>query len=130
MRSRAPLDWVKLDRLLDAVAADVSLRAALVIEQRNGFFRVLDGNHRLAVSARAWCCCHAGDSATMRATTYDLAANRYRPTDSAQLAAEIQRLHENGLTARDIAAALRLAPDVVVAMLCNNHGDSRHVISN
>jgi hypothetical protein len=45
---------------------------------------------------------------------YDSLANQHRPTDPASLAAEIRRMHESGLTARDIAEALRLAPDVVI----------------
>jgi hypothetical protein len=59
----------------------------------------------------------------LSASGYDLAANRHRPTDPAQLAAEVRRLNESGLTSRDIAAALRLQPAVVVAML-NPLGDS------
>jgi hypothetical protein len=50
-------------------------------------------------------------------TLYDIKANKFRPTDPAALAAEIRRLHANDLTARDIAEALRLAPDHVINCL-------------
>jgi hypothetical protein len=49
----------------------------------------------------------------------------HRPPDVDQLAAEVRRLHTNGLTPRDIAAALRLAPDAVVTMLWGDlHADT------
>ena len=44
-------------------------------------------------------------------------AEMHRPTDPMALAAEIRRLHASGLTARDIATALRLAPDSVINLL-------------
>ena len=50
-------------------------------------------------------------------TAYAQLAQLHRPTDPAALAAEIRRLHRSGLSARDIAAALRLAPDAVINTL-------------
>ena len=35
-------------------------------------------------------------------------SEQHRPDDPAQLTAEIRRLHATGLTARDVASALRL----------------------
>jgi hypothetical protein len=54
---------------------------------------------------------------TLDMSAYAQLAEMHRPTDPIALAAEIRRLHESGLTARDIATALRLAPDVVINML-------------
>ena len=48
---------------------------------------------------------------------YAALAQLHRPTDPVALAAEIHRLHRSGLTARDIAVALRLAPDAVANTL-------------
>jgi hypothetical protein len=48
---------------------------------------------------------------------YAVLAQLHRPTDPAALAAEMRRLHGSGLTAQDIAAALRLAPDAVSKIL-------------
>jgi hypothetical protein len=48
---------------------------------------------------------------------YAQLAQLHRPTDPLALAAEIRRLHRSGLTAQDIATALRLAPDTVVNTL-------------
>ena len=42
------------------------------------------------------------------AIDYDKLARIHRPSDPAVLPLEIRRLRQNGLTARDIAAALRL----------------------
>jgi hypothetical protein len=54
---------------------------------------------------------------TLDMSAYAQLAQLHRPTDPAALAAEIHRLSRSGLTARDIATALRLAPDVVINML-------------
>jgi hypothetical protein len=54
---------------------------------------------------------------------YDLAANRHRPSDSAQLAVEVRRMHADGLTARDISTALHLALDRVITIL---YGEPLH----
>jgi hypothetical protein len=54
---------------------------------------------------------------------YDLAANRYRPSDRAAIEAEIRRMHADGLTARDISTALRLPPDTVITIL---YGELSH----
>jgi hypothetical protein len=51
---------------------------------------------------------------------YNARASQHRPDDPAALAVEIRRLHADGLTARDIAEALRLAPDVVINILYSN----------
>jgi hypothetical protein len=52
----------------------------------------------------------------MIAASYDQRAAQHRP-QGAQLEAEIRRLHAAGLTARDIAVALRLQLDLVVNVL-------------
>jgi hypothetical protein len=58
-------------------------------------------------------------------TAYDIRANQHRPANVGQLAVEIRRLHASGLTPRDIAAALGLAPDAVVTMLWGDqHADT------
>jgi hypothetical protein len=51
---------------------------------------------------------------------YNARASQHRPDDPAALATEIRRMHESGLTARDIAEALRLAHDVVINILYSN----------
>jgi hypothetical protein len=51
---------------------------------------------------------------------YNARASQHRPDDPAALATEIRRMHADGLTARDIAEALRLAPDVVINILYSN----------
>jgi DNA-binding NarL/FixJ family response regulator len=48
---------------------------------------------------------------------YNTMANQHRPTDPASLAAEIRRLHADGLTSRDIAEALRLSHAQVITIL-------------
>lgn len=48
---------------------------------------------------------------------YDLLAQANRPTDPKILAAEVRRLSAGGLTAVDIAMALRLALPAVLEML-------------
>ena len=45
--------------------------------------------------------------------TYEDMAMLYRPADPALIAAECMRLHETGLTANDIAMALRMPSDQV-----------------
>lgn len=40
--------------------------------------------------------------------SYDARAQRHRPTDPAELAAEVRRLNRSGLSPLDIATALRL----------------------
>lgn len=42
------------------------------------------------------------------AVEYDAAAQRHKPVDSTALEAELLRLHRGGLTAGDLALALRL----------------------
>jgi len=54
---------------------------------------------------------------TLGMSAYAQLAQLHRPTDPAALAAEIRRLHSSGLTARDIAVALRLEPDAVNSTL-------------
>jgi hypothetical protein len=54
---------------------------------------------------------------TLDMSAYAQLADLNRPTDPIALATEIRRLHASGLTARDIATALRLAPDVVINLL-------------
>jgi hypothetical protein len=54
---------------------------------------------------------------------YNTMANQHRPDDPAALATEIRRMHADGLTARDIAEALRLAPDMVINVL---YGEAEH----
>jgi len=58
---------------------------------------------------------------------YDIAANQYRPSDPAAIAFEVRRMHQSGLTARDISTALRLAPDVVITIL---YGEKSNVSSS
>ena len=53
---------------------------------------------------------------TLVAGAYDRRAQQYRPA-GAPLETEIRRLSESGLTAFDIATALRLAPDYVLNVL-------------
>jgi hypothetical protein len=48
---------------------------------------------------------------------YAALAALHRPKDPEALAAEVRRLHATGLTARDIATALRIAPDQVRTIL-------------
>jgi hypothetical protein len=50
---------------------------------------------------------------TLGMSAYAQLAQLHRPTDPVALAAEIRRLHISGLTARDIAVALRLESDAV-----------------
>lgn len=58
------------------------------------------------------------------APDYERRACLHRPSDLNQLDAEIRRLHANGLTAMDIAMALRLPPDVIINALGENqHAD-------
>jgi len=51
------------------------------------------------------------------AKSHEQRSQQHRPTDPAELAGEIQRLAAQGLKARDIANALRLAEDEVVSVL-------------
>jgi hypothetical protein len=51
---------------------------------------------------------------------YARLAQLHKPSDPAAIEREVRRLHAEGLTARDIAVALRLAPDVVINMLKGN----------
>jgi hypothetical protein len=48
---------------------------------------------------------------------YRRLADLHRPRDPSAIATEVRRLHATGLTAQDIAAALRLAPDHVLTLL-------------
>ena len=57
------------------------------------------------------------------APDYDIRANQHRPADVCQLDAEIRRLNRNGLTPRDVAAALRLSLDAVVAIIYGENVD-------
>jgi hypothetical protein len=54
---------------------------------------------------------------------YNARANQHRPDAPAALATEIRRMHADGLTARDIAEALRLAPDNIITIL---YGEPLH----
>ena len=51
------------------------------------------------------------------ALDYTRLANLHRPTDPAALAREVRRLANTGLTPRDVAVMLGLAPSVVADML-------------
>lgn len=53
---------------------------------------------------------------------YAALASMHRPTDPAELSAEIRRLHRGGLTAQDVSVALRLSLDYVVNILGEPHG--------
>ncbi len=53
----------------------------------------------------------------MDSVAYRKRAERYRPTDLAQLRTEVVRLRATGLTASDIATALRVDFAVVVNWL-------------
>lgn len=53
----------------------------------------------------------------MTTATYQQLADRFRPTDLAQLARAVHDLARQGHTAADIGAALRLAPGAVRALL-------------
>jgi len=55
----------------------------------------------------------------MIAASYDQRAAQHRP-QGAQLEAEIRRLHASGLTAQDIATALRLQLDQVINVLAEH----------
>jgi hypothetical protein len=61
--------------------------------------------------------------AKVTAADYNARASQHRPDDPAALATEIRRMHESGLTARDIAEALRLAHDIVINVL---YGEAEH----
>ena len=52
--------------------------------------------------------------------TYGERANIHRQTDSAQLAAEVRRLHAAGLLPLDISTALHITPDAVANLLTNH----------
>ena len=51
------------------------------------------------------------------ALDYARLANLNRPKDPARVASEIHRLHGEGLTALDIAGALRMRLDAVIGVL-------------
>lgn len=51
---------------------------------------------------------------------YAMLAQQHRPSDPAQLAVEIRRLHHSGLSRRDIATALRLNLEFVVNALADS----------
>jgi len=51
------------------------------------------------------------------AVDHDRRAQMHRPTDPSVVAGEIRRLRQTGLTARDVAALLRLDLGVVLAAL-------------
>ena len=78
-----------------------------------------------AILYRGWYCVELGRAMTARSSIggllgvaeYAALAQLNRPTDPKALVDEIRRLHRSGLSARDIAAALRLAPDEVVNTL-------------
>ena len=55
--------------------------------------------------------------ALVAATDYDRRARMHAPTDSTVLTAEIRRLRQTGLTARDIANTLRLDMGAVLTAL-------------
>ena len=56
-------------------------------------------------------------TATSAAVAFQRRAQQHRPNDAARLTAEILRLRRDGLSARDIAAALRLHLPVVIEAL-------------
>jgi hypothetical protein len=58
-----------------------------------------------------------GDSMTSPGDDFATRADLHRPTDPVQLAAEIRRLADSGLTARDIGAALRIGLGQVLEAL-------------
>jgi hypothetical protein len=53
----------------------------------------------------------------MSTVDYQRRANQHKPSDPAALALEVRRLRANGLTAYDIAGALRLGLPAVEQML-------------
>jgi hypothetical protein len=53
----------------------------------------------------------------MSAASYDLRANAHRPRDPLKLAQAIHTLNDSGLKPRDIASALRLDLEAVLAGL-------------
>jgi hypothetical protein len=53
----------------------------------------------------------------MTPQAYAALAQRHKPADPAHLAAEIHRMHDTGLTARDIATACRIPHDQVINVL-------------
>ena len=55
---------------------------------------------------------------------YAQLANLHRPSDPAELAAEIRRLNRGGLRAQDISVALRMPLDEVVNTLADGPGGS------
>jgi hypothetical protein len=63
----------------------------------------------------------AGDPVSNAA--YDMRANQHRPDDPAALAAEVRRMHADGLTARDISTVLRMPHDKIIMFL---YGESEH----
>lgn len=52
--------------------------------------------------------------------TYHDRANEHRPADQAAIAAEIRRLRSGGLTATDIAGALRISLGEVLRLLADS----------
>jgi hypothetical protein len=50
-------------------------------------------------------------------TSYRYRAEKHRPTDSRDVAAEVRRLHSQGLKVHDIAAILRLGVGAVLQAL-------------
>jgi hypothetical protein len=50
-------------------------------------------------------------------TQYRALADQHRPTEQSAIAEEIRRLHREGLTARDVADAMRLDVGVVLSAL-------------
>ncbi|MBL8224486.1 MAG: hypothetical protein JNM50_04075 [Chromatiales bacterium] len=54
---------------------------------------------------------------------YRLLAELFRPVDHEGLAREARRLARQGLTARDVAAALRLQPDQVQRWIAEDRRD-------
>lgn len=66
---------------------------------------------------------HASIGGQLTGDAYSLLANHHRPNDPARIAAEVHRLHaDQHLTARDIAAALRLDHAQVITILANPSG--------
>jgi len=51
------------------------------------------------------------------AVAYAAQAQRYRPTEPGQVAAEIRRLHTTGLTDRDFATALQMSHNQALNIL-------------
>jgi hypothetical protein len=59
---------------------------------------------------------------TLAGPTLEQRRNQHRPIDQAAIAAEVRRLHGSGLTAHDIAGALRLSFADVLRVIAGTSG--------